>query len=107
MVRCVARRSSPIQMATHRSSGRSWAKVRGFFRNTPTDTMSACTGPTVARWAITASNTGRSWAGGLLDLSFDALEGGAHAVAVGASPGPAEEGPVGPQPEGRLEGERL
>ena len=34
--------------------------MRERFRKIPTDTGSMWTGPTVARWAITASNTGRS-----------------------------------------------
>jgi hypothetical protein len=57
------RRGSRIDSATHRLSGRSWAKLWLRFRKIPTDTGSTCTGPMVSRWAITASKTGRSQGG--------------------------------------------
>src|SRR5437764_10228144 len=43
----------------------------------------------------------------LFDLGADAFEGGAHAVAVGAAAGPAEQCPVEPQANGVSELERL
>ncbi len=44
----------------HRVIGRSSAKVRDRLKNSPTDTGSRCSGPSVARWACTTSKIGRS-----------------------------------------------
>ena len=63
--------------ATHFVIGRSSANVRDRLRKIPTDTGSTCTGPTVARCAMTASNTGRS-NGGPVEKYSSTVMAGAH-----------------------------
>src|SRR5205807_2032395 len=61
--------------ATHLVFGRSWAKVRDVLRKIPTDTGSTWTGPTVSRWAMTASKIGLSRSGPVEKYSSRVIAG--------------------------------
>src|SRR2546423_11560660 len=75
MVRCTTRRGSEKESAAHRCIGRNSANLRGLLRKMPTETGSTCTGPSVATCAMTASNTGRSWAGPVSKYSSSDIAG--------------------------------
>ena len=58
---CTTRRGRGNDIATHFVIGRSSTKLPAFLMKMPTETGSMWIGPSVRRWATTASNTGRSW----------------------------------------------